>query len=90
MPALIFTDGLRQKATGELDELTPLILRWAGAQGEGAERLRQQIEAAAALVPKEKRARVLGPLSPKARDDQVKAVWVSSSSPRCFTIRLLG
>jgi hypothetical protein len=37
------------------------------------ERLRQQIEAAAALVPRAQRTRVLGPLSLKARDDQVKS-----------------
>ncbi len=73
MPALIFTDEIREMAKGEIDGLTPLILNWAGAKGEGAERLRQQIENAAALVPEEKRSRVLGPFSPKARDDQVKA-----------------
>src|SRR5262249_44751438 len=73
MAALIFTDELREKATGELDGSAPLILRWAGAQGEGGEQVRRQIEGAAALVPEEKRPRVLGPLSPTAKADQVKA-----------------
>lgn len=41
MSALIFTDELRQMAKGEIDSSTPLILNWAGAQTEGAERLRQ-------------------------------------------------
>jgi len=73
MSPLIFTTALRDKAKGELDALRPQLLRWAGAEGDQGERVRDQIERAAALVPEAKRSRVLGPISERVGDDQVKA-----------------
>lgn len=73
VPPLIFTPEVCGKAQGPLDGLSPLVLRWAGGKDEHVERIREQIESAAALVPELQRARVLGPISPRASDDQVQA-----------------
>jgi hypothetical protein len=72
---LIFTPELRARAqAAPLDALSPLLLRWARGDDAEIERLRDQIERAAALVPESQRARVLGPLlAARASDGQVKA-----------------
>ena len=74
MAPLIFTAEVFEKARGEaLDDLSPLVLRWAAGDGPDGQRLRDQIERAAALVPEAKRPRVLGPMTLRASNDQVKA-----------------
>jgi hypothetical protein len=72
VPALIFTTELLESAREVADPPTPLLLQLAGATGEAGERRREQVERAAALVGEEQRARVLGPLSLGATDDQVR------------------
>jgi len=72
VPALIFTAEVLEQAREAPEPPTPLLLQWAGASGDAGERLREQLERAAALVPEEQRARVLGPLSLRSTDDQVR------------------
>jgi hypothetical protein len=72
VPALIFTTELLESAREVADPPAPLLLQLAGATGEAGERRREQVERAAALVGEEQRARVLGPLSLGATDDQVR------------------
>jgi len=82
-PTLIFTTELREKARGHLDGLSPLLLRWAGAQDAGTAQVREQIEQAAALVPESQRTRVLGPLTPRVR----RTIRSKRPSVGCFSRR---
>jgi hypothetical protein len=59
---LIFTDELIAAARAQPEARRRLIQRWALFDRAGAEECRFQLEAAAALVPVEKRPRVIGPL----------------------------
>lgn len=51
MATLVFTPELLERARGGVDSLSPLLSQWA-APGEKEETVREQIERAAALVPK--------------------------------------
>lgn len=59
---LIFTDELIAAARAQPEARRRLIQRWALFDRAGAEECRIQLEAAAALVPVDKRPRVIGPL----------------------------
>src|SRR3954470_8813343 len=65
----VFVRDLIEHAARGVEALSPLLVQWAG---QGGERIREQIERAAALVPELRRLRVLGPLTLKSIDDQVR------------------
>lgn len=71
---IIFTDALRELASKSPRHSAPLLQRWALLGGERGDRLREQLERAAAVVPEPKRRKVLGLITGKrSSDDQVRA-----------------
>src|SRR5262245_28155922 len=70
-PPLVFVPELLEQARNGTDALSPLLLQWA-SPSERAQAIRDQIERAAALVGGSRRARVLGPLTLRTSDDQVR------------------
>ena len=72
MEPLIFTPTLMSEARG-LERTAPLLLRWAARSDTQGQAFREQVERAARLVPEAQRRRVLGPISRRAREDQVIA-----------------
>jgi hypothetical protein len=59
---LIFTDDLVARARAEPEDRRRLLYRWATFEGPAREAAREQLDAAAQLVPVEQRRRVLGQL----------------------------
>jgi hypothetical protein len=63
---LVFTSALLDKARAGVNPLSPVLMKWAAIPGERGEKLRNQVERAAALIPEMKRTRFLGHLRERA------------------------
>lgn len=60
---MVFTQTLLEQARATHERNRPLLYRWALWERAGADRVRAQLDTAAALVPEPQRPRVLGPLA---------------------------